>query len=542
MQSAEQKLGSHAPHRRRAWRWFALPVVFIGYLACAELFGPASRFRHADLVVIAGALLGVPASILLAIALRQGLSHARTLFSSLKWWHWLWALTVVSALTWRIRAASEIASEPVDAWAAARIGMDVVLAFVLLCRLTLRRTEWLGSMLRGLVGALTVFGMVCLASTAWSVFPPWTLFKSCEYLVDIALLAAILESLDSPEEFRNLFNWTWTLYGGLLLSVWLGTIVWPHEAFYGQVLQRGAALESRLQGVLPAISSNDVGTYAAILGLVSLARLFPASEERFHKPWYVLLLLGSLVTMVLAQTRTAFAGFAFGGFFILLYSKRGKLGPLLTFVVAPTLALATMGGLVWSFFERGQTEAQLATLSSRAQWWASAWQTFLERPLTGFGAYAAGRFAVLAKLGLGETSTLHSDYLDVLVGTSIWGMIPFIVALLGTWWLLLRYVRNSSSNPQAHQLAYEGLVVLALLTFRSVFMTMLTWHPPLHFLAILGYAEYVRRRRRALIRVKVRQLSDLQVEYPDPQLELVFETRYPAISFGARPPAEEESP
>lgn len=419
MPSAEEKLGSPALHRGRAGWWFALPVAFIGYLGCAALFGFASRFSHADLVVIAGALLAVPAIVVLASALRQGLSHARTLFSSLKWWHWLWALTVVSALTWRIRGASEIASQPVDAWAAVRIGIDMVVAFILPGRLALRRTHWLGSMLRGLVGALTVFGLVCLASTAWSVFPTWTLYKSVEYLIDIALLAAILESLDSPLQFRNLFNWTWTLYGGLLLSVWLGTLLWPHEAFYGQILQRGAALESRLQGVLPAISSNDVGTYAAILGLVSLTRLFPASRERFPKPWYILLLIGSLVTMVLAQTRTAFAGFAFGGLFILLYSKRGKLGALLTFVVAPVLALATMGGLIWSFLERGQTEAQLATLSSRAQWWSFAWQTFLERPLTGFGAYAAGRFAVLAKLGLGETSTLHSDYLDVLVGTGI---------------------------------------------------------------------------------------------------------------------------
>jgi len=185
------------------------------------------------------------------------------------------------------------------------------------------------------------------------------------------------------------------------------------------------------------------------------------------------------------------------------------------------VALFTMGGVIWSFLERGQTEAQIATLSSRSQWWAFAWQTYLERPVTGFGAYAGGRFGVLAKLGLGLTSTMHSDYLEVLVGTSIWGMIPLLVALAATWWLILRYARHPW-NPEERQLAVEALVILAMLTLRSVFNNMFTWHPPLPFLAILGYAEYLRRKRQAVARVAAPVLRSRVVDKPDPQLELVF--------------------
>lgn len=492
----EEKLDTRTTRGGRRRLWFVPPFLFLGFLACAQLFSFAARFHDGGLVAVVGALVGLPALAVLALAFRQGLRHVRTFASTLKWWHLAWALTVASALVFRIRGANDIASEPLDAWAIFRVAVDGVVAFILLGCLALRRTNWLGSMLRGVVGALTVFGLVCLASTAWSVFPSWTLYKSWEYLLDIALLAAIVETLDSVDEYRNLFNWTWALYGLLLLSVWKDVLLWPQEALHGETLQSGAVLGIRLDGVTPAVSSNDVGTFAAILGLLSLARLFPASEERFDRSWYTLLLVSSLVTMFLAQTRTAIAGFLFGGFFILLFSKRGKLGAFFTFIVAPILALSSMGGLFWSFLERGQTAAQLSTLSSRAGWWSFAWQTYLERPLTGFGAYAAGRFAVLAKLGLGETSTLHSDYLDILVGTSIWGMIPFVIALAATWWLLLRYVRDSS-DPQERQLAYEGVAILALLTLRSVFNDMLTWHPALPFLAILGYVEFLRRRRKA---------------------------------------------
>jgi O-antigen ligase len=490
-------------------------------VAFSELVQFCSHFNHSDLVLIVGALLAVPVIVALGIALRQGFSHASTLLSSLKWWHWLWAMLLFGALTFRIRGASEIASEPLDAWAMFRIAIDTLVAFVLLVRLTLRLTHWPGSMLRGIVGALTIYGLVCLASTVWSVFPPWTFYKSWEYLIDIALVAAILESVYSTEDLRSLFNWTWTLYGVLLLSVWKDVLLYPQESLHGETLQQGAALGVRLDGVIPALSSNDVGTFSAIIALISLARLFPSTGRRSHTSWYVVLLTGSLVTLVLAQTRSAIIGVMFGGFVILLFSKRGRFGALLTFVVAPLVALFTMGGLIWSFLERGQTEAQLATLSSRAQWWAFAWHTYLERPLTGFGAFAGGRFGVLAKMGLGLTSTMHSDYLEVLVGTSIWGMIPLIVTLAATWSLLLRYARHPL-DARERQLAVEATVILAMLTFRSVFNDQFTWHPPLHFLAVLCFVEYVRRKRQALSQVATPPLQSRLTVEPDPQLQLAF--------------------
>jgi O-antigen ligase len=242
-----------------------------------------------------------------------------------------------------------------------------------------------------------------------------------------------------------------------------------------------------------------VATFSSILAVICLARLFPASkEEDSHKIWYTLLLLASMVSLVMSQTRAALVGVVFASFLILLFSKRGKLGAIVTLVIAPALALLTMGGMIWTFIARGQTAAQMDTLSNRTEWWGLAWRTFLERPLTGFGAYAAGRFAVLAKAGFGGTGTMHSDYLEVIVGTGIWGLIPLVVALAATWWLILRFLRHSPYSEE-RQLAHEALAILALLTLRSITNNMFTIHPPLAFLAILGYAEFLRRRRNAEI-------------------------------------------
>ena len=84
MRSVE-KVGMQKPRYGRAVWWIALPVALLGYFAIAELFGIASRFRNPDLVVIAGALVGVPAAVLLVLAIGQGISQARTMSFSLKW-------------------------------------------------------------------------------------------------------------------------------------------------------------------------------------------------------------------------------------------------------------------------------------------------------------------------------------------------------------------------------------------------------------------------------------------------------------------------
>ncbi len=81
----------------------------------------------------------------------------------------------------------------------------------------------------------------------------------------------------------------------------------------------------------------------------------------------------------------------------------------------------------------------LRSLSGRLTTWQLASKIFLERPLTGYGAYAAGRFVVVAKqqadpLGAG----VLNSYVEVIVGTGIWALPPLLLALAGSWWFLVK--------------------------------------------------------------------------------------------------------
>ena len=107
-------------------------------------------------------------------------------------------------------------------------------------------------------------------------------------------------------------------------------------------------------------------------------------------------------------------------------------------------------------------------------------------------AYAAGRFAVLGKLGVGSAAMMHSDWIEILIGTSIWGLIPFTAALLAAWWYLFRCIRSDHYLPEQRQLALELFGLLGMLTMHSFFNDELSWHCPLLYFAILGYAEFLR--------------------------------------------------
>jgi O-antigen ligase len=146
-------------------------------------------------------------------------------------------------------------------------------------------------------------------------------------------------------------------------------------------------------------------------------------------------------------------------------------------------------------FVRGQSPELLYSLTSRLDFWEFGWQKFLQQPLTGYGAYAGGRFTVLEEMGYTSTSSVHNTYVEIIMGTGWWGLVPVLLALLGAWWILVQALRKLPLASLEYQLALEAAGLLAIVTVRSFFTSHLIWHPSLVFLLVLGYAEFLRRRK-----------------------------------------------
>jgi O-antigen ligase len=69
------------------------------------------------------------------------------------------------------------------------------------------------------------------------------------------------------------------------------------------------------------------------------------------------------------------------------------------------------------------------TLSGRLPWWEAAITSWERHPWTGWGYSTGGRFVALQSIGSDAVSSVHSGFLEVLVGVGILGAIPFLYAL-----------------------------------------------------------------------------------------------------------------
>jgi O-antigen ligase len=457
-------------------------IAGLGLGLSANYVGPVNLFL---LVPVAIALASLP------VVIAQSLGKLNRLWQRVTWVHWLWFLAILSSQVFRIRDTDSIVDAPLDAWAIFRIGLMLIVGIVLIARLP--QTPWLGSLTRGLLGGLTIYAVFAVASTTWSVNPAWTFYKSTEYLVDLILLAALLTAAGSANGYKRVLDWMWLITGALVATVWVGVFLWPEQA-----LVRGSdVLGPRISGVLPIMDQNLVGEYGAILAIVAATRLLVREGESGHRAFYFATLAVGLVTLVESQTRSAIVGFLIAFVVVLLLLKRRNLivwgGAGLVAVVCLTGA----GDWLSTAYLRDDHPQGLETVSGRLPRWEAGWASFLDRPIAGYGAFAAQRFAIGADIGDSELTDVLNTYLDVLLGTGIIGLMALVAVLIRASWWLLTAAMNPCVGALERAIALETIGVLTIEMARSLVSTKFVTHSALLGLVVIGYAEFLRRRGKA---------------------------------------------
>ena len=256
----------------------------------------------------------------------------------------------------------------------------------------------------------------------------------CGVLSALAVVAATLASVRATDDYRKLIDWTWLLYGLLLASVWISSVILPNEAW--EHIQGQGLIGVQLNGAMPLVSANSVGEIGAVLSIVSICRLL---SRHCSRSFWVRRMITSLITMIMAQTRSAIGGFLAGFFLVLLMSNRLNLAPTRARRSACFTDQQRRRFLV-DLRVRGQTVEEFQHASSRVDWWQVGWQKFL-RATVGDGAYAGGRFVVMERLG--GISNMHSTVcFEIILGTGIIGLIPVLIALYATWSILIGVAKS----------------------------------------------------------------------------------------------------
>jgi O-antigen ligase len=419
--------------------------------------------------------------------------------SSFTWWQAAWLVLFLSGLSFRARTAAEISDSPVDAWALYRIACVGIVALILFVRLTLRRTNWLPFLFSGVIGLFALYPLFSLVSMVWSVNPPWTIYKSVEFLIDLSMVAAVTATVQSAGEYRRLVNWSWTLLGLLIVTAWIGAVVDPSDALFGGPgLQRLAALPMRLLGLVPSVSCNDLSEVAAVLALVALCRIFFDEDSQPRKARYWCLFGAASVTLVMTQTRGSFLAFLVGLVSLLILTRRYTLvmvGGVTSCVIAvPLLFFTRLGATVQDFLLRGETVEGASGMSGRLEMWQTALDKIAQRPWSGYGGFAGGKFVIVSRNSVGSDTL--SSYFDSLLNLGVFGLAILLVVLVLVGTLLYRSIRDPRLLESENYLALEMFVVFTVVLIRSFESSNLITHPMLAFLTILGVAEFLRRRRQ----------------------------------------------
>ena len=333
-----------------------------------------------------------------------------------------------------------------------------------------------------------VYVGVVLLGIPDSVKPALTTYRAAELIAGCFVLLGAYRVVGSGASARieaTLYRFT----AAVVASVWVGRVLFPDEAV-NRPLNEAVPLKWELVGVYPRMAANTVGALGMLLALWSLARWVNARPGSGHRGTALAFTLLGVATTIGAQYRTGYVGLVAGGL-ILFVLRRPVMAIGLLAIVA--FALVWSPSLVTSaqpYVLRGQTPEEAQQLSGRTDFWAAAIPVWKESPIIGKGLWTASRYEVLVPLGLQGTASVHSTWVEALVGTGVLG-----VSLLGAAVLLA--LRRGWRVARAGPFTTIGpLVLLVAMSARSITGNLFEsfGHEQLVFLAILLALEDPTRR------------------------------------------------
>jgi O-antigen ligase len=87
-------------------------------------------------------------------------------------------------------------------------------------------------------------------------------------------------------------------------------------------------------------------------------------------------------------------------------------------------------------------------------------------------------------------------YIDATLNVGIFGLLLLLMLITSIGWQLFRLSYRSSASQSERSLAMELSLAYTIIIIMSMESGKITTHPMLSFLALLGFAEFVRRRNK----------------------------------------------
>jgi hypothetical protein len=383
----------------------------------------------------------------------------------------LW-LALLSTLVFRARTVGDLAANPLDGAGIYRV---VLLAAAGGLAAMVIRTRGTSRLLPSPHRWYLLYTVAVAVGIVLAVSPAIVAFRLSEMVVFLAVWYAthLAFGCDQTVPLRHLRNFLL----GLSAVLAVNAAVFPSAL----LPSRGGILPYRLESVVPSMSANSVGFFGVLVFCFGLA----------DRKLRAVTVAGGLTLVLLSQYRTGYVAIAAVTLAWLVARKHplAKVG----LVLAPAgLWFAISRGYFAEVWVRGEQTELLTTLNSRTDWWAAALQTWERSPVFGTGLTSGTRFEALVGIGRELTSTIHSTWVEALVGAGVVG-----AGFLGLSFVTAAFLAWRASGPGWHGLP---LLLLAALSVRSITGTTFEMGSVFlpFFLAAASMADFQRQQLRGI--------------------------------------------
>jgi O-antigen ligase len=271
-------------------------------------------------------------------------------------------------------------------------------------------------------GGLTSLGVylgIALISTLYSAAPLVTAAKVAELAAGLAPVIVIALGPAPRRDLNRLLALILGLQAVMLAIAVAGFFLVP-EIFSITGTRPGLILRETLR--TPWAHSNTVSAFGALVATYILAL---SLRRQVSIPIGTAGAVLGISAILLASGRQGVIMLVVGIGLLLFFERRRLflylLGPGLTFLAI------TFWDSIFESLARDRPEA-LITFTGRLYWWEAALDAWSMHPWTGFGFGAGGRFVGLASIGTATTTSVHSGYVEALVGVGIFGSILILIA------------------------------------------------------------------------------------------------------------------
>jgi O-antigen ligase len=368
----------------------------------------------------------------------------------------LWILAFISSLTFVWQDVELLSTSPIQISIIHKIISHFIIGIILFFQVV-KRPKIISD--KFIIHLIILFFWYS-ATSIWSIYPLWTLYRSFEYLIFILLAGYSIHSFKDNLAIKEWVNMIWLWIGILILSVWINLILFPD-----QVIQNvNSIVPIMIHSVYPRLNANTISHLSGILAIIACSRFLWEKRKV-----YIILFMMAITTMILSQGRSGLISFVFSFLVLLmLYRKVGIILGVIILIIG-MITMTQVETYFFEFFKRGQNIETLYSLGGRIYKWEFAYEYIKQNPFLGYGAFAGSRFEIMPEITGTLSSSTHSAWVELIVDA---GVIGFIIFLLLVVRVLFRLLRKAIIFPKGQrELFIEATAVFLLIFIRSFFTT-----------------------------------------------------------------------